>query len=114
MFEEQTFKSLSQDFLEVVRARVSKTVLKILCKSFSVYLAIEDIAAGIIARRKLGPESLASLLNILSSDLKSGEKSKKATEGHFLQGQLQPQTEIILEQISLKTFFQIGRLSHLL
>lgn len=68
----------------MIEAQASKTVLKIRCKSFLVYLGAKDIVLGIIAIRRLAPKSLASCSDNLLSDLGAREKSEGVTEECFL------------------------------
>ena len=72
-----------------VGARVSRTTLRIRCKSSLKYLRTLVAAAG-----DFGPKSLASYLE--NSDFGGEKKSRGATGRHFRRGQLRSRTEVIL------------------
>ena len=57
MSREQAFKDLFQGFSEIVKAWVFRTVLKIRCKSSSIYLKIKGVAVG--TKVRYGPRSPA-------------------------------------------------------
>ena len=81
----------------MMRAQASKTVLKIYCKSFLVYLGTGNAMAKIIVIGRFAFKDSAGWLDNLSFDSRGGKKSKRATKRHFLQGWLWLQTEIILD-----------------
>ena len=56
IFGELAFKDLFQGSSEVVRARASRTVLKISCKSSLIYLGIVGVAAEITATESFATE----------------------------------------------------------
>lgn len=64
----------------MVRAQASRTVLRIRYKSFSIYLGIKGIVAGMKAIERFTPKDSADWLNNSSFDSKSGKKSKRVME----------------------------------
>ena len=94
---EQSFKDLSWGSLEVAgartgagaRVRASKTILRIRCKSFLVYLGTSIIAivSGIPAGY------------LENSDSGDREESRRATKRHSRRGQPRSHTEVILALI---------------
>lgn len=77
---EQVFKSLSQDFSKMLAAQASRTILKICCKFFLVYLKTEGVVVGIIAIRKLGPKDAAGWSDILLPNSKGEKESRRVTQ----------------------------------
>ena len=61
----------------------SRTVLKIRCKFFSLYLMIARAVAGTLRMENFTSWNLAGWSNNLSSDLGDGEKLKRVTKEHF-------------------------------
>ena len=108
MSGERAFKGLSRGFSEVVGAQASRTVLKIRCKSSSVYLGTGGAAAGITATGKFTPGGPAGWLNNSSPDSGGGKESGRATEGRSLRRQLRPRTEVILKLIFSKNTLPNG------
>ena len=80
MSRESSLKVLSQDFLKMIGAQASKTVLKMSYKFSLIYLGIRNVAVEIIVIERLAFGGLMSWLDNSSSNLKSGEESKRATK----------------------------------
>ena len=99
-----------------VGARVSKTTLRILCKSFSENLGTLVAATGASARKSFVLEGPAGWLDNLSPNSEGREESERVTEGVVERMTeersrckcLRPWTKIIFELISSKTLFQTG------
>ena len=95
---------------------MSRTSLRIFCKSFSEYLGILVAATGASAMGGFAPEGSAGLSDNSLPDSGGGEESGGATErakegvteGRSRRGRPQPRTEVILKLISSKTLFQTG------
>ena len=99
-----------------VRARVFKTVLRILCKSSLEYLGTLVVVTEASATGGFIPEGPAGWSDNLSPDSEDGKEPKRitegategATEGRSQQRRLQPRTEVILELISSKNSLPNG------
>ena len=70
------------------RAQASRTILKICCKSFLIYLRISVVAIRITATRNFVSKGPIDYLE--NSDLESGEESKRVTEKYPQWRQLRP------------------------
>lgn len=70
MFRKRAFKGLFRGFLEVVRAQSFKTVFKIRCKFFLVYLGIASAETGPKATRSFAFGGPTGWSNNLSSNLR--------------------------------------------
>ena len=89
-----------------VRALVSRTALKTLCKSSTEYLGILVVVIRVIAMGGFFFESPAGWSDNLSSnsegEKKLGKVTEGVTEGRSQWGCPRPQTDVILELISSK------------
>lgn len=82
MSGEQAFKSLSLDFSEMIKARASKTILRICCKLSLVYLETKSVVAKMIARG--GLKNPADWSDSLSYNSKGEKELRRAMETYSL------------------------------
>lgn len=70
----------------MVETQASKTVLKICCKSFLVYLGARDTVSETIAMERFVSWGPADWLDKLLSDSRNGKKSGRDTIDIFCRG----------------------------